>query len=1128
MYAQSNENTHAFPGAEGFGRYTPGGRGGRIIKVTNLNDRGEGSLRAAVEATGPRIVVFDVSGIIELQSNLNIRNPYLTIAGQTAPGDGICLKNHTLVIYQAHDIVVRFLKMRPGGNGDALSIDYSQNIMIDHCSMGWSTDEIVNIRKENENVTMQWCILSESLNNEAHGYAASLGSRRATFHHNLLANNYGRNPSIGGSEWGLTSPINFTNNVVYNYSTRAIDGKPHGINVINNYYKPGPSTGSAVNPVFVRIDDMKAVGIDAENNWYIEGNCNPEYPEVLENNWNFVRYQGSTNEENSRAIIPFDDAGYRLRTAAEAYDEVLEFVGACVPRLDSIDLRAIHDTRTGTTTVGNGIINHPGDVGGWPEYKTYNVPVDTDGDGMPDEWEIAHGFDADDPADGNLDGNYDGYTNIEDYLNSLVPSFFDTQPVVSVIHPSLSELFLVQRDTSIYVEAYANDYLGGTISEMELYLNDALIKKGNGITKLADTIKNISAGMHHVIVKAVDNTNNVTIDTVTVFVGTKAVKIEIEEIPGGRVKLTPAGGLYTENVHVDITAIPNEGYRFLGWTKDIESNRRTIALTTANDVKLKAVFVRDDDIKGPYARNIKINFQPEEFLVDGYMKDIGLRYGQNSQDYIFGWIGGDNFNRGTNVNYGVWRHYAKFEYFGDVYSWGIALPKGIYSVRLGLGGTKGFYPVETETELKINVEGIIIEDQDGIDLTDEHLLDSVYVTDGQLTLTSVEQSRICFIEIKNVDFLPDNQLVVNDGSGDGKYFENDVAVVIADAPVEGQVFDKWTGDIAFLEDAYSSATTLTIPDRNVSISAKYKTAPVEDGYYLSVPNGTGTGYYAAGTQVNISAPETITGGDFSHWEYDCSRDIIIDEDSRNFSFSTVSANVVFEAVYEMRAPHTDNDIYQAEDAEIDHASIAERYHGGYYGLGYVNFGAKRGSYVQFNDVDGKDGGDFRLKIRYSLHDEDREGVVIVNGIRDTIVMTETISWSEWNELSVDVSLEAGTQNTIRIETTGDDLGYIDQAELIKLNNSSVDAYSIESLMNVSCYPNPFNEYATLSFELNKPSDVLIYIYDMQGKRIREVTNSLYPAGLNRVVMNKESLVPGIYVLKIFSNQKTKSTKIMIN
>ena len=634
--------------------------------------------------------------------------------------------------------------------------------------------------------------------------------------------------------------------------------------------------------------------------------------------------------------------------------------------------------------------------------------------------------------------------------------------------------------------------------------------------------------MHHVIVKAVDNTNNVTIDTVTVFVGSKTVKIEIEETPGGQVKLTPAGGLYTENVHVDITAIPDEGYRFLGWTKDIESNRKTIALTTANDVKLKAVFVRDDDIKGPYARNIKINFQPEEFLVDGYIKDLGHQYGKNSAGYTFGWIGGNNYNRGATVHYGLWRHYAKFEYFGDVFSWGIALPKGIYRVRLGLGGTKGFYPVETETELKINVEGILIEDPDGVDLTDEHVIDSVPVTDGQLTLTSVEQSRICFIGIRNVEFLTENQLVVNNGSGDGKYFENDVAIVVADVPVEGQVFDKWTGDIAFLEDAYSSATTLTMPDRNVSISAIYKTASAQDGYYLSVANGTGTGYYAAGTQVEISAPETIAGGDFSHWEYDCLRDITIDEESRNFSFSTVSANVVFEAVYEMRAPHTDNDIYQAEDAEIDHASISERYHGGYYGLGYVNFVANRGSYVQFNHVDGKDGGDFSLKIRYSLCDEDREGVVIVNGVRDTIVMTETRSWSEWNELTVDVSLETGTQNTIRIETTGDDLGYIDQIELIKLNNSSVDTYSIEPLMNVSCYPNPFNEYATISFELFEASDVAIQIFNLLGKTVKIVGKSYYPAGKNMVSLERNGLKPGLYIVRVTSGDSESIIKILIN
>jgi hypothetical protein len=1128
MYAQSNENTHAFPGAEGFGRYTPGGRGGRIIKVTNLNDRGEGSLRAAVEATGPRIVVFDVSGIIELQSNLNIRNPYLTIAGQTAPGDGICLKNHTLVIFQAHDIVVRFLKMRPGGNGDALSIDYSQNIMIDHCSMGWSTDEIVNIRKENENVTMQWCILSESLNNAGHGYAASLGSRRATFHHNLLANNYGRNPSIGGSEHGLTSPINFTNNVIYNYTSRAIDGKPHGINVINNYYKPGPSTESTVNPNFVLIHDMKADGIEAQNNWYIDGNYNPDYPEVINNNWNYVRFQGGTSENENRALTPFDDGGYKLKTAVEAYEEVLEYVGASVPLLDTIDKRAIHNTRTGTTTVGDGIIDFVSQVGGWPEYKTYNVPADTDGDGMPDEWEIANGLDPDDPSDGNKDRNHDGYTNIEDYLNSLVPSFFDTQPIVSVIHPSMSELFLVQGDTSIYVEAYANDYNGGSISEMELFLNNVLIKGGNDITKLADTIKNIPAGMHYMIIKAKDNTDNITIDTVTVFVGKREVRINIEETQNGRVKLTPAGGLYTENVHVDITAIPNEGYRFQGWIKDIESSRKTISLTTANDVNLKPVFIPDSDINGLYARTIKINFQPEEFLVSGYIKDLGHQYGKNSDDYTFGWIEGNNTNRGTTVHYGVWRHYAQFEYFGDVFSWGIALPKGIYRVRLGLGGTKGFYPVESETELKINVEGTVLEDPDGVDLLDEHILDSVYVTDGQLTLTSVEQSRICFIEIELMESLPDKHLIVNNGSGDGSYLEQDVAVIIADSPAAGEVFDKWSGDTAYLEDIYASTTFVTMPDTNVSITATYRAFSAQEGYYLCVTNGSGTGYYSEGTQVEISAPDTIVGGDFSHWEYDCLRDITINEESRSFNFTTVEANVVFEAVYKMREPKSENDIYQAEDAEIDSKSITERYHGGYYGLGYVNWGANRGSYVQFNNIDGKDGGNFTIKLRYSLNDQTREGVVVINGERDTIIMNSTKSWSEWSEVEVSGTLVPGTNNTIRVETSGDNLGYLDQIEVIDLKTTQFETSRIEPAMNVSCYPNPFKDHTTISFELHQPLDVSIQLYDLQGVKVKEISHNLFPAGLNSVTMYNENLIPGLYILRLSSKQSEKNLKVMIN
>ena len=231
----------AFPGAEGFGRFSQGGRAGEVIFVTNLNDSGPGSLRAAVEAEGPRIVVFKVSGTIKLQSTLRILNPRITVAGQSAPGDGICLRRFPLNI-SADNVVVRFLRVRLGDEAgklmDGIDVSNAENVMVDHCSVSWTLDEGVNTYHGSKNITIQWCLISESLHNSplrnGHGFAASLGGMNSSYHHNLFANNAGRNPSIAGETSAPTINLDFRNNVIFNWQKRRLDGRPESINVVNN------------------------------------------------------------------------------------------------------------------------------------------------------------------------------------------------------------------------------------------------------------------------------------------------------------------------------------------------------------------------------------------------------------------------------------------------------------------------------------------------------------------------------------------------------------------------------------------------------------------------------------------------------------------------------------------------------------------------------------------------------------------------------------------------------------------------------------------------------------------------------------------------------------------------------
>lgn len=419
----------AFPGAEGFGKYTVGGRGGRVIAVTNLNDRGPGSFRAAVAAEGPRIVVFRVSGTIPLESQIKIQNPYLTIAGQTAPGDGICLRNHE-VKFNTHDVVIRYMRFRPGETSgityDGFGATGGDQAIIDHCSVSWGVDEVFSINKTS-NFTVQWCMVTESLYNSIHkkgkhGYGGLWGGPGGSWHHNLLAHHSSRNPRASGNvDSGL---MDYRNNVVYNWGYQsAYGGELWPRNWVNNYYKPGPATEEKVRRrIFIQSD--------ARGRMFADGNYIDGFPEISANNWSGgIDYapEGNASDATLRVDRPFVVAPVYTQSAVEAYKSVLEHAGASLAR-DAVDARIVEEVRAGTAQFGRtyggggkGIIDSPTDVGGWPVLKSTTPPHDIDGDGMPDDWERVHHLDPANPADGPRDRDGDGYTNIEEYVNSLAP-----------------------------------------------------------------------------------------------------------------------------------------------------------------------------------------------------------------------------------------------------------------------------------------------------------------------------------------------------------------------------------------------------------------------------------------------------------------------------------------------------------------------------------------------------------------------------------------------------------------------------------------------------------------------------------------------------------------------------------
>jgi hypothetical protein len=420
----------AFPTAEGYGRFAIGGRGGRVMHVTSLDDSGPGTLREAVEATGARTVVFDVSGLISLESRLVFKpeNAYLTVAGQTAPGKGITLRGHTFGGIGGQDVILRFVRMRMGnlvGGRDGMGFASSDNCIIDHCSISWTIDEAFSSRGA-KNITFQRNLISESLNPTGHGFAGSIGGDIGSFHHSLLANNAGRNFSLAGAVDTTNrhaGRLDLRNIVVYNWGHRTTDGGAREVNFVNNYYKPGPASDIKVylRPQF----ENPAFG---PQQYYVEGNVveGVAGPEGPEGPFKGMAVQG---QQDAPVTVPepFFPSYVKTHTAEEAYENVLADVGCNVPTLDDHDKRIINEVRTGTTTYKGsrsglpGLPDHQDDVGAWEEYPEIRRPADWDADrdGMPSAWEVAHKLDPNDPADGAADPDGDGFTNLENYLNEL-------------------------------------------------------------------------------------------------------------------------------------------------------------------------------------------------------------------------------------------------------------------------------------------------------------------------------------------------------------------------------------------------------------------------------------------------------------------------------------------------------------------------------------------------------------------------------------------------------------------------------------------------------------------------------------------------------------------------------------
>lgn len=522
--AQKKEKQLAFPGAEGFGRYTTGGRGGTVYHVTTLEDTDEkGSFRWACNQKGPRTIIFDVTGTIYLKSSLRLNNGDVTIAGQTSPGGGICIADYPFSI-GADNVIIRYMRFRCGNRhvdeheGDGLGGMDLKDIIIDHCSVSWSVDECLSVYGS-KNLTVQWCIAAQSMVNAGHskgnhGYGGNWGGSGASYHHNLMIHHTSRTPRLGPRPSTQTDErMDMRNNVIYNWGGNGCyGGEGMNVNIVNNYYKPGPATEKRsatiqrrIAGIGIRTTEYTGHNSAQPNEWdkmwhvwgkfYVDGNVNSKYPDVTNDNWTYGMYNQITNgsgvdytytqmtKDTMRINEPIDFVAVTTHSAETAFEKVLSYAGCrrISTTRDALDVILVADAQNGTATYTGsncdpGFINSQDDAGGWPVLAPANAPADLDGDGISDQWEDFNGLDPNDPTDGNKIGA-DGYTNLERYLNSLV-----NVTTINQNKDGEQEGYIIYEDGSTSItgieDVCTDEYNYSRLTDRNIYsLNGTIIKQ---------------------------------------------------------------------------------------------------------------------------------------------------------------------------------------------------------------------------------------------------------------------------------------------------------------------------------------------------------------------------------------------------------------------------------------------------------------------------------------------------------------------------------------------------------------------------------------------------------------------------------------------------------------------------
>ncbi len=595
----------AFPTAEGYGRVAKGGRGGRVIKVTNLNDAGPGSFRDALDQTGPRTIIFDVSGVINLKSKLSItgtkNNGFVTIAGQTAPGKGICLHGWTFGMIGGSNVIVRHIRTRIGTSSgetmDGMGMASGDSAIFDHCSISWTIDEAFSSRGA-KNITLQRTLISEALNEaghnkypagKQHGFAASISGDKGSFHHNLLAHCAGRNWSLAG---GLSkSPMEFAgrldirNNVVYNWRGRTTDGGAHQVNFVNNYYKPGPAVQIKV-ALNAQIENFPGT-----QSYYFTGNVMPGvFDESSQDKGRKITYINRTESSVNWTVFvnkQFFEPYVTTQTAGAAYESVLLDVGCNRPMLDDHDKRIIQEVKNGTYTYKGSRTGYPGlidnekDCGGLENYPVIKRPADwdTDGDGMPNTWETARGLNPSNASDGNKTNlSTEGYTNLEMYLNELAGDFTTTTQKYNLTSSVAQGQGSVAPASGSYTSGQS---VTVTATPASGWLFDRWGGDLSGSTNPA----------------TITMSANKTISAYFVQDTRKYYTITKQAAPGGSITQSPEGSSVVEGSNVTLTAVPSKGWTFSGWSGDHTGTNATWSISSlSSNVSVAASFLPIDKV----------------------------------------------------------------------------------------------------------------------------------------------------------------------------------------------------------------------------------------------------------------------------------------------------------------------------------------------------------------------------------------------------------------------------------------------------------------------------------------------------------------------------------------------------